>query len=294
MLSARRGKMRFLSGDNYLLAGLLFLCVSVVAVGVLQPINAYAAEEGWGPGQDKWKFQLGAYFPSISTDLRIDGIDLGEDLDLEDRLGFDDSDTIWRLDGYWRFFKKHRLGFGYYGFNRDASVTLDEEIEIGDEIYPIGARVDSELNLGFYTIDYMYSFFQGEKWEISGGLGVYWVDLEFSAAGKLQVGEEVAEEFFESSDFNGPLPYIGLSFEYYITPKWLAIVKGGYFQLTVGDIDGRLANLGAKLEYQFTRMFGLGLGYDAFKIDAEVDDGELKTDLVYKYQGVQLYGILRF
>ncbi|MGB5883549.1 MAG: hypothetical protein WBG28_05570, partial [Desulfobulbales bacterium] len=79
-----------------------------------------------------------------------------------------------------------------------------------------------------------------------------------------------------------------------ITPKWLAIFKGGYFQLDVGDIDGKLANLGAKLEYQFTKRWGLGLGYDAFRIDVDLEDGNLKSNIVYNYQGAQVYGILRF
>jgi hypothetical protein len=51
---------------------------------------------------------------------------------------------------------------------------------------------------------------------------------------------------------------------------------------------------GAKLQYQFTKTFGLGLGYDYFRIDVTADDGELRSDLVYKYQGVQAFWILRF
>jgi hypothetical protein len=140
----------------------------------------------------------------------------------------------------------------------------------------------------------MYSYFQGEKWELSAGLGAYWVDFEFSAAGKLAIGDEETEDFFESTDFNGPLPFLKLGFEYYITPKWLAIIKGGFFALEVGDIDGTLLNLGAKLEYQFTKTFGLGLGYDGFRIDVTADDGDLKTDIVYRYHGLQAYGVLRF
>ena len=287
-------KIKWLSNNDFSGRGALVVITLFLLTWLFIPPGNARAQEGWGPGQDKWKFELGGYFPSIDTELQINGIDTGDDLDLEDKLGFSDSDTIWRLDGYWRFFKKHRLGFGYYGFNRDASRTLDEEIEIGDEVFPIGAQVNSELNLGFYTIDYLYSFYQGEKWEISGHLGAYWVDFEFSAAGSLQVGDAETEEFFESTDFSGPLPFVGLAFEYYITPKWLAIVKGGYFQLSVADIDGKLLNLGAKLEYQFTRTFGLGVGYDSFRIDVTADDGELRSDIVYKYHGVQAYGILRF
>jgi len=293
MLSANQGMKRISGGANYLLTGVFFLCFVIMTAGLILP-GAAEAQEGWGPGQDKWKLELGGYFPSTNTELTVDGVDPGDDLDLEDKLGFSSDESLFRLDGYWRFFKRHRLAFGYFQFNRDGSRTLNEEIEIGDEIFPVNALVSSELNLGFYTIDYLYSFYQGEKWEISGLLGVYWVDFEFSVAGNLAIGEEEFDEFFQSTDFNGPLPHLGLAFEYYITPRWLTTFKGSYFQLSVGDIDGSLTNLGAKLEYQFTNMFGLGLGYDYYEIDVTGDDGDLRTDIVYRYHGIQAYGILRF
>jgi hypothetical protein len=292
MNEKRKGRLP-LQGFWKLLCLLCFL-LSISLTGIILPVTAKAADEGWGPGEDKWKFELGGYFPSINTDLQVDGIDAGTDLDLETELGFSDSDSIFRLDGYWRFFKKHRLGFGYYGFRRDARRTLDELIEIGDEEFPIGAQLNSELDLDFYTIEYLYSYFQGEKWEMSGGLGFYWIDFAFSAAGKFSQGEDDLVERYESTDVNGPLPFLKLGFEYYITPKWLAVIKGGYFQLEVGDIDGKLLNVGAKLEYQITKTFGLGVGYDSFRVDVTVDDGDLRSDIVYNYDGVQAYGTLRF
>jgi len=293
MSREKRGKGKYWCSSLYGINILFVLILIMLAAGLALPGNA-SADEGYGPGQDKWKFELGGYFPATSTELRVDGIDPGNNLDLEDKLGFSDSDSIFRVDGYWRFFKQHRLGFGYYQFNRDGSAVLGEDIEIGDTIFNAGSGVYSELNLGFYTIDYMYSFVQGEKWEISGILGAYWVDVEFSAAAYLQVNGEPVLDAYESTDFNGPLPHLGLVFEYYISPKWLVIAKGSYFQLEINDIDGKLTNLGAKLEYQFTKAFGLGLGYDYFRIDVTADDGALRSNIVYKYQGVQAYGILRF
>ncbi|KPK27025.1 MAG: hypothetical protein AMJ61_07090 [Desulfobacterales bacterium SG8_35_2] len=274
------------------LTGLCALLVFVLAAGLALPGNA-SAEEGYGPGQDRWKFALGGFFPSIDSQLKIDGSEVGNIVDL-DILGFSDNENIFRLDGYWRFFTRHRLEFGYYRFNTDGSRRLDEEIRIGDEIFEVGFLTSSELDIGFYTIDYMYSFYQGEKWELSGGLGVYWVDLSFSIAASLDINNNVVTGVAETTDFDGPLPFLALSFEYYITPKWLAIVNGGYFQLEVGDIDGRLTNLGAKLEYQFTKTFGLGVGYDFFDIDVDVVDGNLRSNIVYNFRGVQAYGILRF
>lgn len=285
-------EVKYWNAVKQVITGLCLLFVFVLAAILALPEDA-TAEEGYGPGQDRWKFALGAFFPSIDSEAKIDGSEVGDLIDLE-LLGFSGKEDIFRLDGYWRFFKRHRLEFGYYKFNTDGSRRLDQEISIGDEIFEIGFLTNSELDIGFYTIDYMYSFYQGEKWEIAGGLGIYWVDLSFSIAASLDINDNQITGVAETTDFNGPLPFLTLSFEYYITPKWLAIIKGGYFQLEVGDIDGRLANLGARLEYQFTKTFGLGVGYDSFRIDVDVVDGNLHSNIVYNYQGVQAYGILRF
>ena len=282
-------------GRNYFSGtGTLVILLYLMAALFMLPGKALA-QEGYGPGEDKWKFQLGGFFPSTNTKLKIDGTQVGSIVDLEN-LGLSDDDTLWRLDGYWRFAKKHRLGFGFFQFNRDGSIRLDEQLEIGDEIFEIGFLTATELQLDFYTIDYLYSFYQGEKWEIAGGLGVYWVGLDFSIGASLDINNNpiFGGPVVESTDFNGPLPYLALVFEYYITPKWLAIIKGGYFQLEVGDIDGRLTNLGAKLEYQFTKRWGLGVGYDSFRINVDIEDNNLRSNIEYNYQGVQAYGILRF
>ena len=291
------GKERMEKDSNstrYFITGLFLLLFTLVSAGLILPGSA-KAEEGYGPGQDKWKFELGGYFPAVDTQLKLDGGEVGDNLDLEG-LGLSSDESVWRLGGYWRFAKKHRMGFGYYKLSRDGSAGLSEEITIGDIIIPFEANVATELDMGFFSIDYLYSFYQGEKWEISGGLGAYWVDLEFSIGASLNIdGTPIGGgPVYESTDFSGPLPYLALSFEYYITPKWLATVKGGYFALSVGDVDGKLANLGAKLEYQFTQRFGLGLGYDGFRIDVDIEDGTLHSNLEYKYHGVQLYGVLRF
>jgi hypothetical protein len=279
---------------HYVLTGLLFFAFMLLLTG-LASAETGKADEGYGPGQDKWKFQLGGYFPSVNTKLKIDGTQVGDNIDLED-LGLSGDESIWRLDGYWRFAKKHRLEFGYYQFKRDASRRLDEQITIGDEIFQVGFLAATELQLDFYTLDYLYSFYQGEKWEIAGGLGFYWVGLDFSIGAALDINNNpiLGGPVVESTDFNGPLPYLALNFEYYITPKWLVICKGGYFQLDVGDIDGRLTTLGAKLEYQFTKRWGLGAGYDAFRIDVDIEDDNLKSNIEYNYHGIQVYGILRF
>ena len=286
---------------KYIITGLFLLLFTLVSTGLLLPGSA-RAEEGYGPGTDKFKINLGAYFPSISTDLQVN---VGNDIiDLEEKLGLSEDETIARLDGYWRFAKKHRLGFGYYRLNRDASTYLSAELPIdGGDPWPANALIASDLSLDFYQLNYMYSFYQGEKWEIGGTIGAYWIRAETTIALAASITEpgdppidHEAGDLFESDTFEGPLPLIGLIFEYYITPKWMMTLKGGYFQLTINDYKGSIANLGASVEYQFTKTFGLGLGYDGFRLEIEAEDANSNNfaSLEYKYSGVQIYGILRF
>jgi hypothetical protein len=279
----------------------LFLMASLF---ILQG-TAMASEGGWGPGQDRWKFQLGGYFPSINSDMQIEINDT--DIDLEEKLGLDENDALWRVDGSWRFARKHRLKFGYYGFDREASKSLVEDLTIGDEVWYAGAFVKTDWTMDYYTLSYLYSFYQGEKWEIAGYLGAYWVRLKVALAlaaaldrpplGNLPPGgpeDLLIGDRVESESFEGPLPLLGLSFDYYITPKWMASFKAGYFQLSIDQFKGRLLNLGANIEYQFTRMFGLGLGYDSFNLNLEAEEKGSFAGVDYRYHGVQVYGILRF
>jgi len=286
---------------GYIKAGLLILLFTMVSAGLLLPGNANA-EEGYGPGTDRFKFNLGGYFPAISTDVQVEAGD--DNIDLEETLGLGEDETVGRLDGYWRFAQRHRLGFGYYRLNRDAQTYLSADLDIGGgDPWPAKALIATDLTLDFYQLNYMYSFYQGEKWEIGGTIGAYWVRAETTLALAAQIGDcpdgddcLEAGGLYESDTFEGPLPLIGLVFEYYITPKWMATFKGGYFQLTINDYKGSIGNLGASVEYQFTKTFGLGLGYDAFAIKLEAEDANSNNfaSIEYRYHGVQVYGILRF
>jgi len=280
------------TGTGIVLSVSLFLMASLFILP-----GKVMADEGWGPGQDKWKFELGGYFPAISSDIKVNVGDTT--IDLENFLGLSENESVARLDGYWRFAKKHRLGFGYYGLRRDATHGFSDTVTIGGEEWPIGAQVSTELDMDFISIAYAYSFFQNEKWEIAGTIGAYWVQVETTIALAASIGCPgddclEASDRFVSETVEAPLPLIGLSFDYYITPKWMTTFKAGYFQLSLDKFSGKILNVGAKLEYQFTKMFGLGLGYDAFRLNVDGEDAGDTAEIDYKYSGVQIYGVLRF
>jgi hypothetical protein len=48
------------------------------------------------------------------------------------------------LSAEWRFAPRHRIGFNYSRFTLHGERSIDRELHIGDQIYPVGADVSSQ------------------------------------------------------------------------------------------------------------------------------------------------------
>ena len=250
-------------------------------------------------GEERFKLGAGVFFSNFDTKVRIDDntTGTGTQVDLEDDLGYSSNETTFWAGGYWRFAAKHRLAAGYFQFDRDSSVTVDSEITIGDEIYPVGARLDSNFKFQVLPVKYSYSFLKREKYELAGTIGLNWTWVDFGVSGSTSAGDKDLDASV-SVDASVPLPLIGLMFDYHFTPKWSAGLHGELFALNI-DADtfgfsGTLINVRLGTEYWFFNNVGLGAAVDWFSLDVDVDDGDWRGELDYQYWGPQVYLAIRF
>lgn len=274
------------------LSRLLFALVLIW--GCLLP-NAGKAGEWINPGEERFMFVGGVFLPAIDTEVRVDNtnIGIGDGINLQDDLGFDDSQTTFYGNAYWRFFPRHRIGVGYFRFKDEVTATAQRDLQIGDEIFPAGASLSSEFKFEIFPIHYSYSFLKRDKMELAGTIGMHWYRINFAVAGSaslsgLDAGAEV------SAKANAPLPLLGLDFRYNFTPKWTASILAQAFALSIGDFDGSLVNLGVRTEYWFFNHIGAGLALNWFRLDVEVDSSDWRGELEYKYWGPQIYITVRF
>jgi len=261
---------------------------------------ACAAEEST-VGNDKFRLNIGGFLPTLDTELRITSknLDLGTLIDMEDDIGLDEDVNIFRLDGYWRFAKRHRLYVGYYGFDRDSTNTLEDQIQIGDKLFDVGVSLYSNWEIDFINVSYGYSFIQSQKWEISGSLGLYYLDTAITLRGEGSIsdgqgGWSVARQVTEEESIGLPVPIFGLAAEYHITPKWRAKAGGRYFTISIDEWSGDILEATAALEYLFHKNLGIGTGYTYFDINVERDREKRIAELDYMFQGFQIYGIWYF
>jgi hypothetical protein len=278
----------------------MFLWVFIV-VGMLLFVQPARAENSASHDQpwEKFSLNLGYFISNVNTDLRF-GSGLGVTIDVEDLLGLDSTNSVFRVGAAWRFTdnRRHRLDFQWFSFRRDGDRTLLEDIKIEDDDgniidIPAGTRVDSFFDLDIYQIAYSYSFFQDDRMDLAASLGLYVMPIHFglNTTGLLNVDE--------SERFTAPLPTIGIRGDFAITPKWYFRSGLQVFYLEIGEFTGSILEASVAIEYRPWKHLGFGLGYDGLGVNIE-SDGEdypnidFKGEINFNYTGLLLYTKLYF
>ena len=66
-------------------------------------------------------------------------------------------------------------------------------------------------------------------------------------------------------------------------------VSGQFFSLTYGDIDGNLQDYRVLFNWQPKTWLGLGIGYDRFSMNINVDGSNFKGKMDWVYQGPMIF-----
>jgi len=123
---------------------------------------------------------------------------------------------------------------GYYTFNRAAGGELNKDLQVGEEIFPVGAGYYTEFDYSVVPIFYGYSFINTEKHELTGILGLHWSTIDFNITGYLSAGSNV-KTGEASTKASAPLPLIGFAYEYRFSDRWTAGVMAQAFYLELSD-----------------------------------------------------------
>ena len=271
------------------------LCVFLVA-GVLfliQPAwaeNPASNDTPW----EKFNVNVGYFISNVDTDLSL-GSGLGLTVNVEDLLGLDTNENVFRIDGSWRFTdnRRHRFDLAWFSFHRDGSKTVGRDFTIKDQDgNPIdilaGTQVTSKFNLDIYRLRYSYSFFQDDRMDLAFSIGTYVMPIEIglNATGLVNVDE--------TERFTAPLPTLGLRMDFAITPKWF--IRSGFevFYLEIKEFTGTIYESNVAIEYIPWKHLGFGLAANVFDLDIEADGEDypgidFKGELNFRYTGLLLY-----
>jgi hypothetical protein len=229
---------------------------------------------------ESFSVSLGVFLTNRDSKARVDGTipDSGTPVDLENDLGFDKSDTVFRIDGYYRFNEKHRIDFSVFDLSRSASKQIEREIDWNDTIYPIDTVIDANLDLAIYKLAYTWSFMRRDNGYLGLTAGLYTADIGTSLAAE-SIGRA------SSGGVTAPLPVFGLRGQYDFSEKWTLRGSAEIFALEYGDFSGSLYDVYAGVDYQITDHMALGAGINLVNINVGVSKPNLDGDLDWRYEG---------
>lgn len=261
------------------------------ALGPLGPDDG-SDEDGSDSPWERFSFSAGGLLAALDSDGRFGPAGLGVSVSLEDLLGFDVATYSARLEGAWRFTKnrRHRLSLSWVDLGRNARKTLGQDLDLGGGvILPAGSSISSKFSINLIKGDYSYSFFQDDRFDLAGTLGLYVapVDFELKATGLANFSDRLV--------FTAPLPVGGVRMDFAITPKWYLRSNLDIFYIEVDGFTGSLADFIGAVEWRPWEHVSFGAGVESFNLGIERNDTTSVPGLNiigavdFRYTGLLLY-----
>ena len=261
---------------------------SAAAMLVMVPASAQAEVAG-----DKAWLDLGAFWASIDSDLRIDNQALGIEgtrIDFERHLGLDDSRAMPKVTGGIRIGSRFRVEADYFRLSRSGELVILESLRIDDTVYPVNASVSTDFRTDIYRIAVGYSLVRTDKAEFGVSAGVHQSRGKFKVAASAFGGTLLEEG--RSKSF--PLPNIGLYGNMHLFGPVSLQASADAFQMKYGNYKGSLIDAHLAAEARLMKNAGIGVGYRYAGYKLTADKSDWRGKLSYSYSGPMAYVELAF
>jgi len=232
---------------------------------------------------DRFSLSLGVFLTDRDTDTRLDSsVGNGTDVDLEDDLGLSSSDSVFRLDGYFRFSERHRFDFSAFDLSRTSNKQIQRDIQWGDSLYNVDTVVETDFDLNIYKAAYTYSFMDSDDGYLGASIGVYVADSRVSIA-EQNLGQA------EVGDISAPLPVIGLRGKRNISDRWTLRGSAEFFFIEIENIEGSLIDLFVGLDYAILDQLSIGVGANSVTLEVDAAQNDFTGKLNWQYNGGLAY-----
>lgn len=214
-------------------------------------------------------------------------------LDMED-LGLDETEVSPIAGGIINLGRRLTLRFDYFGYHDKGKRTADYTFDFDGNTYPVGARLDSSLDIDLYVVNLSYNFIRTERVKFGVGLGVHAADIKLEVSGKVYAGDLKQDLVSGNEELLAPLPNIYAMGAVSFTDRFLVRVGGGGMSLNYGDWEGTLYFANAFVEYWPFRYAGLGAGYRYLSADVDYKPGHKKETYDVELPGPVFYVTVGF
>jgi hypothetical protein len=250
-------------------------------------------------GEEQFKVTFGGMIAQIGSSIGINGAtNVGTEIDLGANSGKKANSFI--LGGEWRIGSRHRVTGLYFSTKKDRSLSFNQSIIIGDDTLLPPTALGAVSRNRFVLGTYQYSFLKNKDIELAGVLGAYVNKFSADISGTAKVQNVVngtttivTRSVAYSPGFTVPMPTIGASIDWFISPRFTLGASLSGLKAKIGDINGGIFVGSAKAEYMFTRNIGAGLSYMHADLDVKVTKPSFTGNVKWKNDNFLAYVLLK-
>ena len=262
-------------------------CLSLIASALL--VGCTFSASAASPFKSDLEITLGAFYSSsIDTQIKLNGngpLSKGHTFDLEDAFALDDDKILVFGEVLYRFNERHSVEGSYFDLSREGDRRAQRDITLGNTTILINTSLETELDFEVYKLSYIYTFMSTSDYALGATLGFHITDIGFDIKGTLN---NLTTER-DASELTAPLPVVGLRGDWRISDNWIIDSSVDYFYLSWDDYEGSLLNLGLAIEYDKFEYVSVGVGWEYYKIDVDIDKKRFDGELDFEYYGPMLY-----
>jgi len=266
--------------------------VAAVALTLSLPaVQSLAQEPDTDVPQTFW-LEVGGFRVASQTNLRLNGSAPGDDVDFERDLDLPSTTTQGYLEGFWRLGRRHQVSLNFTRIQRDGrQVTIDEQIEWGDDVFRVGAQVQGTTDSDFISGVYRFALVKNEKLEVgpSVGIGHIWITATLTGQAGIGLGDDEAiREVRREATASSITGDLGGYLYWWPGRRWLARGDLRYIAVGLDGADASVTEGRASITWYPWRQFGIGAQYSYTKL--RYDRDLLVTELggTYQYDGLQV------
>ena len=268
----------------------IVLAIYVLCLAGPQLVVAAESDDVHPYLENGFSLDIGVFYPDRELDLRVNGslAGINDEIDFDERLGLKGTDEVFSAQLSWKFGGRWSLIGQYFSSSDSRRAVLEEDVEWGNVVFGAGSFAAIGGDFSLTRIFFGRHFDTSKRHEIGIGGGIHWLHIGAFIEGEIRINGTPASAR-RAVSAEAPLPNIGVWYDYSISPRWALRSRFDLLSANVGDYTGVMVNVAVGLNFQAFEHFGIGLNYNYFELDIEIDKSNWRGNIETTYDGVYVY-----
>ena len=249
------------------------------------PVAAQETDQNHPFLSDRFQLALGVFSRNQGFRFGADGLVPEEEIDFDEAIGVDEDDASGSFTFRWNFGEKWSLWSQGWKVNSTGGQILTEDIDWENVTFGEGSFVRGGVDNTVVRLFFGREFSTGPRHEFGLGAGFHWLEIGAFLEGEAQINNQPIGFHRGDVSVDAPLPNIGGWYYFSPSKRWLIEARLDWLDASIGEYSGGIWNSSIGVNFQLLKHLGLGLSYQYFSLNVDVDSDDWNGAAELRYRG---------